>query len=336
MGEVSRQRALVTGATGFIGGRLAARLLNEGWAVRALVRNEERLPADLRGKIEVIAGDLADLRALGQAVAGVDVIFHCAADVKTWDSFEAYYAANVQGVENLLNAIIQRNPRLSRLVHVSTVDVFGFPQEAGDEHCSPVESGFGYGDTKLLGEAMVHERCGKTGIPYTIIRPGNVIGPGSQFISRIGSELSSGLMLTVDGGRANAGLVYVDNLIDYMLWAARSEAALAQCYTARDNYDVTWSTFIWKFRSAINGKGLVLNLPFWAADGLARMFAVIWRIVMPSREPLLHPLLVRIFGRTCGHSAEKIRRDSGLASRIGFEEAMARSARWYLEELHRK
>ena len=51
-----------------------------------------------------------------------------------------------------------------------------------------------------------------------------------------------------------------------------------------------------------------------------------------TREPLLHRLLVRVFGRTCGHSAEKIRTQSGLVGKVGLDEAMDRSVRWYLEE----
>jgi nucleoside-diphosphate-sugar epimerase len=330
--ESSGNIALVTGATGFIGGRLAARLVDEGRSVRLLVRAPEKLAPALRGKVDVVAGDLADENALGRAVQGVSVIFHCAANVSSWDAWDAYYSANVEGVKNLLNAITQHNPGLSRLVHVSTVDVYGFPQAPCDEECKPAKSGFGYCDSKLVGESLVRAQCERAGIPCTIIRPGNVIGPGSQFITRIGDELKSGLMLTVDGGRTNAGLVYVDNLVDYILWAAESEKAIGQCYNVRDSYDVTWSEFIGKFRRGIEGRGIVLNLPFWAADAAARVFEWAWRIFMPAREPLLHRLLVRIFGRTCGHSAEKIRRDSALESRIGFDEAMETSIRWFLEK----
>ncbi len=327
---------LVTGATGFIGRRLAERLVNDELHVRLLVRDVHKVAPELRAAAEIAVGDLADRDALRRAVRGVTMIFHCAANVNTWDSQEAYHAANVAGVRNLLDAIVAENVNLVRLVHVSTVDVYGFPVEPYDEQCQPAPGGFGYGETKWLGESMVGERCRVAGIPYTIVRPCNVIGPGSQFIERIGMELKSGLMLKVDGGRANAGLVHVDNLVRYMVWAAGSDQAVGQCYNVRDSYDVTWADFVATFRHAIRGRGVVIDVPFWAADAAARLLEAIWRVLLPSREPLLHRLLVRIFGRTCGHSAEKVRRHSGLQGLIGFDEAMRSSVQWFLEQKNSK
>ncbi|MGA9665952.1 MAG: SDR family NAD(P)-dependent oxidoreductase [Gallionella sp.] len=332
MASISKSFALVTGATGFIGRRLAERLLEEGWSVRLLVRDPGRLAATLRPLQDIVVGDLLDANSVGSAVKDVDIIFHCAANVSTWDAWESYYAANVLGVKNLMDSIAKENPGLSRLVHLSTVDVYGFPVLPCDEKCNTTGSGFGYGETKLLGESLVKEYGDKNNIPYTIIRPANVIGPGSQFITRIGHELQSGIMLTVDGGRANAGLLYIDNLVDDMIWAAGAVKALGQVYNVRDDYDVTWKTFLTRFRAAIKGKGIIVDLPFPIADAVAGGFEAISRVLFPSKEPLLHRLLVRFFGRTCGHSAAKIRSDRGGVQRIGFDEAMERSCRWFLDD----
>lgn len=332
MGGLSGSVILVTGATGFIGGRLAERLVHQGGSVRLLVRNAQRLAPSLLGVTDVIIGDLADGRALGRAVRGASVIYHCAANVSTWDTAEAYEAANVQGVKNLLQAISQKNPGLRRLVHLSTVDVYGFPKEPCDEQCKTAASGFGYGDSKRLAEIMVQQFGAVSGIPCTIIRPANVIGPRSPFIKRIGDALKSGVMLTINGGRANAGFIYIDNLVDYLIWAADAGNAVGKCYNVRDRYDVNWATFLASFRKLVNGKGLVIDLPFGPANLVAKVIEFFYQQFLPSQEPLLHRLLVSMFGRTCGHGAEKIRADSGLKSRVGFEEAMERSARWFLEE----
>lgn len=328
--EAIKSLALVTGATGFIGRRLAERLVEDGWSVRLLVRDPDRLALSLQSVRDVVVGDLLDDDAVSRAVMGTNVIFHCAANVKTWDTWESYYSANVLGVKNLMNAIIRENPGLSRLVHLSTVDVYGFPVAPCDETCQTTGADFGYGKTKLLGESLVREYSDRAGISYTIIRPANVIGPDSQFIMRIGRELKSGIMLTVDGGRTNAGLIYIDNLVDYLIWAASAAKAQGECYNVRDNYDVTWAIFLDRFRTAIGGKGIIINLPFSFADTIARGFEAFHNVLLPSREPILHRLLVRFFGRSCGHSAEKIRRDSGYAMQVGFDEAMERSCRWFL------
>lgn len=331
MAGQAKASALVTGATGFIGSRLAERLIEEDWSVTVLVRNPRKLAPVLSRVCEVITADMGDEEALCRAVQHTDVVFHCAANVSTWDSWHNYYAVNVIGVEKLLKAIIKDNRSLSRLVHLSTVDVYGFPTTPCDELCKTTGNGFPYGETKLIGESLVRE-YGKTyDIPYTILRPTNVIGPGSQFISRIGDELKSGIMLTIDGGTTNAGILYIDNLIDYMIWASHAEQARGQFYNVRDDYDVSWSRFIDRFRLAIDAKGLVINMPFAVADTVARGLEMFSRTFLPSREPLLHRLLVRIFGRTCGHIAEKIRSDSGYSGRVGFDEAVERSIVWFLE-----
>ncbi len=329
-----QKTALVTGATGFIGSRLAESLIGEGWALKLLVRNPDRLSPLLK-QTEIITGDLADLDALARAVQSVSVVFHCAANVHTWDTQAAYRAANVTGVENLLTAIAQENSKLSRLVHVSTVDVYGFPTQPCDETAPTQESGFGYGDSKREGENIVRRLCGEQGIPFTILRPCNVIGPRSPFVERIGKELRAGLMVTIDGGKANAGLIHVSNLVDDMIWVAHAPQAMDEIYNLRDPYDASWADFVFALRRGIKGHGVVLNLPFGVADLLGRGFERGYAVLRLSQEPLLHRLIVRLFGRSCGHSAAKIAAHRGPSTRIGFAEAIEDSSRWFLEQKKR-
>ena len=329
--EQGKSLALVTGATGFIGGRLVERLLEAGWRVRVLARNRTALSAQVQAECEVVVADLANVAVLQQAVALVDVVFHCAANVRTWDTWAAYEAANVQGMANLL-AAMQDVCDLTRvrLLHISTVDVYGFPLHPCDELCAADGGEFAYGRSKWLGESLVRVCGDERGLRYTILRPANVIGAGSQFISRMGAELRSGVMLTIDGGRIHAGLTHVDNLIDAMLWAAHSDQAIRQCYNVRDDNHVTWGEFVRALRAGIGGKGVVLTLPFWLADTVASGFEQIYRLSGVRHEPLLHRLLVRLFGRTCGHSADKIRQHSGLVGKVSYADALAQSVQWFM------
>ena len=328
----TNNKALITGATGFIGNHLAERLIVEGWFVKLLLRDIRKLAPSLQLVTEVVVGDLSDEVALATAVKDVDVIFHCAANVNTWDTWENYYSANVTGLKNLLLAIKNNNVTLSRFVHLSTVDVYGFPIVPCNEQSLTMYTGFGYGDSKLLGEDVLKDNAEQFGIPYTIIRPANVMGPGSQFIERIGLELTSGLMIKINGGSSNAGFVYIENLIDYLLWVAIAKNVEGECYNVSDNYNVSWAQFINTFRQRIIGKGRIINLPFFMADIIAWLFEVFYKLLLPTKEPLLHRLLVRFFGRTCGHSADKIRLISQIKSTVGFEEAMDHSCRWFLEK----
>jgi nucleoside-diphosphate-sugar epimerase len=261
----------------------------------------------------------------------VDVIFHCAANVRTWDKWPAYEAANIHGVENLARSVVRCNPGLYRFVHLSSVDVYGFPVAPVDETAILDDVGFPYGESKRQGELRLRQIAETHGIPYTILRPTNIIGPRSPFIERIGNELMSGLMLTIDGGRVHAGLLHVDNLIDCMHWAAFSELSANETFNVRDRCEVSWGRFIDDLKALIGGRGRVIDLPFIAADAAAHALAMPYRVLPLTGEPILHPLIVRIFGRTCGHSADKLWSISNMEARVSYEQAMADSAAWFLD-----
>ena len=327
-----RAEILLTGASGFVGGHLADRLVAAGVRPRILVRDPERLRPSLRDACELVHGDLGDSAALAAAVTGVTHVYHCAANVATWDSDARYRAANVDGVARLLAALAHNNPELQRLVHLSTVDVYGYPRKPCDEDCPLTGAGFGYGASKLAGELLLREVAAAHGIPYTVLRPGNVIGPRGQFVSRIGRELIDGLMLTVNGGRAHAGLIDVGNLVDAMLWAGQSPAAANRVFNVRDPHDASWADFIRDLRGLLGGRGRVIDLPFTLADIAAVALETPYRLLRIAREPMLHRLVVRIFGRTCGHSVGRIQAAGCPLGAVSYEQSLERAAGWFSRE----
>ncbi len=323
---------LVTGASGFIGRHLALRLLRQGRPLRLLVRDAQRLDPELRGGAEVLHGDLRDPASLAPAVRDCAALFHCAGNVATWDRWPAYREANVDGVANLLRAVATAGGAApARIVHLSTVDVYGYPRRPADER-APCDGGaFGYGRSKAQGEALLRERASAMGLSWCVLRPTNVMGPHSPFIERIGAELQRGLMLLVDGGRADCGFLYVDNLVDCMLWAETSPEAHQAVFNVRDPASVSWRRFVHDLRSGIDGQGHVLVLPQVLAEAGAQLLQGAHRLLRLRGEPLLHPLLVRMFGRTCGHDIARLRQAGAPLGAVPYEQAMQRSREWFLQ-----
>lgn len=319
---------LVTGATGFVGRHLALALLRQGCRVRLFVRSFERLAPPLREMCEIVVGDLCDKDAALQAADEVSQVFHCAANVSTWDDEDAYYRVNTSGTQVLLDALIERRCALTRFVHVSTLDVYGFP-EASCNESSPVRSEFGYGRSKIAGESVVKTTCERFDVPYTILRPGNVIGPGSPFVERVGDALDRGLMLLVDGGRVHAGLVSVNNLVNVLIWSAAAPEAANACFNVRDATEMDWRTFVYRLKAGIGGRGLVISVPYGLALLSAHLLQKVHVRLFKTGEPLWHPLLVSIFGRTCGHNIEKLQVARGSSESISIEEALGQSIEWY-------
>jgi nucleoside-diphosphate-sugar epimerase len=322
---------LITGATGFIGGQLAERLIAMGIRPRLLARNPSRLKPAVAAAADIVVGDLADLAALRVAVRNIGTIFHCAANVNTWDRWENYLTANVDGVRHLLQAMEHEGVPRGRFVHLSSVDVYGFPALACDEAARSDGGAFGYGRSKALGEKELRDGAERLNLSYVILRPTNVIGPHGQFIHRIGDELRSGLMLKIDHGGADCGFLYIDNLLDCLLWAASASTAEHECFNVSDPEPIAWARFIADFRTGIGGRGLVLDLPYFLADAAGRVLEVPSRLLGLRREPLLHRLLVRIFGRTCGHDTSRLAAAGAPLGAVGYAEAMRRSVAWYRE-----
>jgi nucleoside-diphosphate-sugar epimerase len=101
--EMRGLSALVTGASGFIGGRLAERLASEeGIRVRGMVRNAKRAERLRKLPVEIVKGDLLDLSSLRQAIDGCDLVFHCAALVRETGDRNEFNRTNVEGTENIL------------------------------------------------------------------------------------------------------------------------------------------------------------------------------------------------------------------------------------------
>ena len=324
----SHVRVAVTGATGFVGSHLVRRLQARGATLSLLVRNPDRLDQQLAQTCRVVHGDLLDRQAMEQLLQGASHVVHCAANVATWSSPHNYQQANVEAVRVLLDALQARAQPLARLVHVSTLDVYGFPEQPASEAMPLAPVRHGYGETKRQGELLLQQRAAEQGLSYTILRPGNIVGPGSPFVSRIGEALRSGPMLSIDGGRAHAGLLDIENLLDVMLWAARHPEAHQQVYNVRDPWDVRWADYLKDFRQASQLKGLVLDLPYPVAMAAAHAASAPFRWLGLQQEPLLHPLIVQIFGRTCGHDIGKLRQHGAPLGRIDYASSLRTSLDW--------
>lgn len=173
-------RALVTGATGFVGAAVARALLQEGWEVRALARkgSDRRNLQSLA--VEVIEGDLADALSLQPALAGCEALFHVAADYRlgAFDP-EQLYKTNVEGTRNILNAA--RAARVRRVVYTSSVATIGIPKDgsAGTEASpSTLADMIGhYKRSKFLAEEVAREAV-RAGTAVVIVNPSTPVGPG--------------------------------------------------------------------------------------------------------------------------------------------------------------
>jgi dihydroflavonol-4-reductase len=173
-------RALVTGATGFVGAAVARALIKEGWQVRALARKGSDRRNVQQLALEVVEGDLHDRISLEGAVANCDALFHVAADYRL-GAFDPkqLYQTNVEGTRNILQAAVRAG--VGRIVYTSSVATVGIPTDGSpgkeDTPVTVADMIGHYKRSKFLAEELVRDAA-RQGTSVVIVNPSTPIGPG--------------------------------------------------------------------------------------------------------------------------------------------------------------
>jgi ornithine--oxo-acid transaminase len=327
---------LITGATGFIGGHLAQRLVQEGHQVRCLVRASS--DTSLLGKldVEITVGDLTSARSLAGAAEGCRYVFHCGAHVSDWATAKEIARVNVEGTRNLLEASIGAS--VQRFVHFSTTDVYGYPgRPAIDETHAATRFRNWYAQTKLAAEAEVRRVDGANDLDAVILRPATVYGPRStEVIGEIARAIRGGNMLLVDGGRAVAGLCYVDNLMDAAVLALRHDAAPGHAFNVSDGLDVTWKEFTDGLARGLGCSQVRWSLPYWVANGvgfsLEHGYRFLRRTTHLKTAPLLSRQAVQVMGTDQDFSNRKAREVLGWEPRVDYATGLDATVAWLQAE----
>jgi len=318
-------RAAVTGAAGFVGRSIVDALLEGGDSVVAVLRPRHREPADWRGRAELVRADLA-VELPASALRGVEVVFHCAAQVRpTWER-ERYVWSNVLGTRNVLEAAEAGGVR--RVVHFSSLAVHGeHIDHRGADESAPFANPppNPYVATKIDAERIVEEARGR-GLDVAVLRPGWVWGPGDPGIEGIARELRRGRFLLPGPGSNVLHLAYVENLARAALLAGTVEAARNGAFIVHDELGLTSEDFVRKLAAAIGASGRIRHVPIPVALAGAAFVEVLCKAA--HRDPVVTPYQVAILARNQGFSVGKARRVLGFRPVVPFEEGLARTARW--------
>jgi dihydroflavonol-4-reductase len=168
---------LVTGGTGFVGAHVVRALLSRGRSVRCLARPGSAV-RNLEGlAVEIVRGDLRDPASLARASAGIDTLYHCAADYRLWSRDpRELYAANVAGTENVLRAAEEAGAR--RIVHTSSVATLVAREDrpSREDDAAEVDDVIGhYKRSKVLAERVALRRAA-AGAPVVVVNPSTPVG----------------------------------------------------------------------------------------------------------------------------------------------------------------
>jgi nucleoside-diphosphate-sugar epimerase len=327
-----RETCLVTGATGFIGGHLAARLVREGHRVRCVVRATSDTSRLQTLDVELAVGDLTSLRSLVDAIEGCKYAFHCGALVSDWASTNEIRRINVEGTRNLLEASVASG--VERVIHFSTTDVYGYPGGVGiEETYSATRFRNWYAETKLAAEAEVRRAVAAQAVDAVILRPATVYGPRSkEVVGEIARAIRNRTMLLIDGGRAVAGLCYVENLIDAALLALSHQNASGEAFNVSDGLSVTWKQFTQDIAEELDCAPPRFSIPYGIANGLGFILEHSYRALHAAlgltTPPLLSRQAVQIMGSDQDFSTRKARELLGWEPRVDYEAGLRATIQW--------
>ena len=329
MTREQRKTTLVTGAGGFIGGFLCKRLIDEGFSVKALTMPEESADHLERMGCSIFRGDLTKTDSIRGICDGVETVYHLAARVTYWGTRKDFYDAIYEATKHLLEESSGSGPRFLLASSVVAVGL-GRKHLNGYGETDPTQKvGIFYGDAKLDAEKLLWRYHEDGKITGTVIRPTNVIGPGSVWVRDAVEALKRPFFPLVDGGRWSASLVYVENLVDAFFLAGTKDEAKGQTYHVMDDYDVTFRQYfshIAEFMGKPITRTTFLPIPFGVAWPLAGLIGGASSIFGMKASLTRHN--VAMMGRNNDLDTSKARRELGWKTRVPYDEAKERIREW--------
>jgi len=317
-----RTKVLVTGAAGFLGQRLAKRLVSAGYQVRALVRKQSKVSALMKLRVEIAFGDLADQSTVVSAVKGVDVVVHAGAG--TSGTAKDSETATIQGTRNVLDAC--RLCCINKLVYISSCNVYevaGYTEnqvvtEDAQLERFPLRRGY-YSASKLQAETLVTEAMNRHGYPIVVLRPGTLYGPGCEvYTGMMGASFARRIFIVFGDGKSVLPLVHVENVVDSIVECMINNAADNQVFNVVDQDLVTKTMYMEQIVKLLYPNAIVIYCPMafllmlaWSAEKLLPLIGI---------QPVLSVYRLVSSQKCIRYSAEKIQQVIGWRSRIRFDQ----------------
>jgi len=324
---------LITGGTGFIGSRLAIRLIDQGHRVRllSLIKTKaERENAEELGNrgAELLEASVADRSMHEQALRDVDVVHHIAALMREADVPDSmFWDVNVRATQDLVHASERAGVR--RFVYCSSIGVTGGVRGRRVDETEPYHPANIYGRTKAAAEEWVLARARESGFPLSAIRPADVYGPGDQRYVKMFRMIQKGRFFYLGSGRGRRHMIYIDDLIDGMLAAQERDEAVGQVFILAGPSPIALRELAGLMAAELHVRPPWLRLPYWPT-WLAS--AVVQAVAKPlGVQPPIYPRRVEFYHADYEFDTAKARDVLGWTPRVDVGDGIRRTLDAYRE-----
>jgi nucleoside-diphosphate-sugar epimerase len=322
------RRALVTGASGFVGGHVVHALHARGICVRCLVRRSSRLDFIRPLAPELIFGDITQPETLGPALEDVDGVVHCAGLTRAHSRAE-YFRVNEAGAGNLYSACRTRKDRIAKIIYVSSLAAFG-PALNGvpvteESTPRPVSD---YGESKLAGRRMAESFMAE--LPFSIIVPPAVYGPNDPDFLVYFKFVARGIIPLAGKSPPSLSLVYAKDVAEAIVEALVDARSTGRSYLVDDGGIHTWTSLADTIGRAMNRRPRSMKIP----AAILRGAGIIgdWQARLTGITPLISSQKVReILQNAWTCSSRRINNELGFFPHYSLEAGIEETLRWYLE-----
>jgi nucleoside-diphosphate-sugar epimerase len=325
----------ITGASGFIGGKIAERLLGQGRHVRALARRP--LPELEKLGAEIILGDLADPAALRRGCTGAGTVFHVAARVGVWGPADDFFKVNVDGTRAVISAC--RDAGVERLVNTSSPSVvYTGGDLSGVNESAPLcqQAPSPYPTSKAAAEKLVSEAHSKN-LATLSLRPHLVWGPGDKnLIPRVIALARQGRLKIIGSGRNKVDLTHITNVVDAHLLAEQALSSGSagmnsggKAYFISNGEPVVLWDWINELLCGIGIPEIKKHISLNAAGFAGGVLETLWRLLPLKGEPPMTRFIAKEMGTDHWFDISAARRDLGYIPRISMAAGTAELLSWY-------
>lgn len=325
----SSLRLLITGATGFIGSRLALHTHRLGMDVIATGRAElpveiERLNELRAANVRVEAGVLQDAGLADKVLQDRNCVIHLAAAQHESEKPESYFRAiNVDATRDLLDRCVAAG--VKRFVYGSSIGVYGESGTALLDENSPLRPQNAYTRTKVEAEGLVKRYASRVGT--CVIRISETYGPGDQRLLKLFKAIDRGHFMMIGPGTNCRQLMHVNDLIRVLLLAAQHERAVGETFVVAGQEVLTTNQTVKTIAEVLERSPPRLRVPLWPFMAAAKVFeATLPRF---NIQPPIHERRLDFFRKSFVFSTVKAKHVLGFQPEITFHAGAADTAAWY-------
>lgn len=326
--EIRPLKALVTGATGFVGSAVAKRLQKENFEIRAMVRDPSKLAAVGLAGVDVAVGDITDKSAVAKACDGCDIVYSIAGTFREPDLSDARYREiNVDAVRHMLDGAHAAG--IKRVVHCSTVGIHGNVIGPPATEDNPIVPDGIYEITKAEGDRVAREYGQELGLEVVVIRPTPIYGPGDTRLLKLFKMASKDPMIMLGDGTAGYHLVHIDDLAEAFLRAGQAEDVAGEAFIIGGPERPSLNEMITTLRGVL-GKGgsqKTIRIPAKPVRLLGHLCEIICRPFGIS--PPIFRRRVDFFINNRSYDVSKAERLLGFQPSVKMVAGLEQTAEWY-------